>query len=122
MKRKILTGIILAVLSFGLMTPTYADLWKKRVVQHSESEYDIHLSLPAKADKADDEYEKELLVFISNKAVESGYNHFTFTVDATDKDVLVVHVQNFKSKPKSDLKENQTAVQYFDANNILQVH
>ncbi len=122
MKKKLLSGLILGMLSFGVAAPAYADVWKKQVVQHSVKEYDIHLTMQDKLDHPDEEYEKELLVFISDKAVKEGYQYFTFTVDATNKDVLVVHVQNLSEVPDQNKGSNNLAIKYFVAKDVLELN
>jgi len=119
MKKKLLSGLILAMLSLGFAAPSYADVWKKKVVHQATNEYDLHLTLQGKVDQSDEAYEKELLVFISDKAVKDGFPYFTFAIDATDPNVVIVHVQNFNQLPK-DSKE--MAVKYFAAKDILSLN
>ena len=118
MKKTLLSGLILGILSLGAISPVSVEVWKKKEVPHSSTEYDIHLTVPGKIDQEDETYEKELLQFISQKAIDKGYDYFTFTVDATSQDVLVVHVQNFAKKPQKSESET-LAVQYFEAKEIL---
>lgn len=121
MKKKILSAFALLMLSFSIAAPLHSDVWKKKIVQHSKKEYDVHLSIEGKVQNSDDAYEKELLLFISNKAVKDGYEYFTFTVDATNKDTVVVHVQNFDKAP-SRSNNQDLAVKYFAAKEVIEMN